>query len=463
MAPKQDEPAKPNDDGYEPQPVDNVDSYDQPDQAADVSTEQSADTTTPADEPVESTTDQPADDRAVNSVEPSLSTEPVATEPQPADSQTTYVNPNNDVAFGGAAASGLGQTGNSRRKKLAIGLLIGLLVILAIMAGLWFWYNSTSKVMGDAIDNLLAKPISSSQGDFNVVTTDADDVKVSGTFSTRQASDKSSEFTIKLNVDGNGMDVQVPLDVIAAANGDLYVKVSEVKQLLTDLLKSQNATSAEIQQMQTYFGGLISQVDDKWVKISKQELSDLMASSGSDQPDVGCTQSALQQFYSNPDQQNEIKKAFTDHPFLTVDKKLGSKDVDGHASLGYSLKANDDQAEAFGKAVEDSQLFKQLEKCGFSSDSTDSSSDNSSQKPTVNMEVWVDKWNHQFTQFSLSVKDKTSDVSINLRPSFDEPTGSITTPKDATTVTELKTQLQNSLAGLMLMSMSSQSSSVNFQ
>ncbi|HET6622691.1 MAG TPA: hypothetical protein VFG56_02035 [Candidatus Saccharimonadales bacterium] len=483
MAPKQDESTKPTDDGYEPQPVDTLgdsttpESSDQSIESNEESASQSDDSPDNQNEapvtdsdPVDDTDQSPASDTTVTSTSPADET--VASDDNQAqsnDSQTTYVNPNNSAAFGGAAAgTGLAKNGVSRRKKLLIGLLAGLVLILAILVGLWFWYNSTSKVMGDAIDQLLSKPITSSQGTFSLAdpTGTNGDIKVSGDFSSRQASDKSSEFTMKLRFNGDGTSVEVPLDVIAASNGDLYVKVSQVKQLLADLLKSQGASSADVKQMQTYFSGLISKVDDQWIKVSKDELNGLTSqASSTDQADVSCVQSTLQKFYADSGQQRQIKQAFSDHPFVKVDKKLGNKDISGHSSLGYSLKADENEGKAFAKAIEDSQLVEGLKKCGLSTDdsTSDSADDSSQQQPTVHMEVWVDRWNHQFTQFVLSVKDKTTDVSFSLQPSFDEPTGKIDIPSDATTLDQLRTELQQSFSGMMMSQLSSQSTAVTLQ
>lgn len=476
MAPKQDEPETPSNDNYEPQPVDNVDEFAETpqtvenedtlagdSQAADSSSGE-ADGATPADEDGAKQADQ------TESSEPSQTetNEPaVATsdgQSTPAETQTTYINPDNSSALAGAGAmSTMGKPGMSRRKKLVLAVVVGLIVVLAILAGLWFWYNSTNKVMGDAVSQLLSKPITSSQGNFSFADQSDNSLKLNGSFSTRQAADKSSEFTMKLNFNGGGADVQVPLDVIAAANGDLYVKVSQVKQLLGDVMKSQNATPAEVQQMQTYFGGLINKIDDKWVKISKTELDQLTSQASSSQADVSCAQTALQQFYASADQQNEIKKAFTEHPLFTIDKSLGSKTIDGHSSLGYSLSSDNAKADAFSKAVAGSQLAQNLKKCGDTFGDSTTGSNDSTDNPTVHAEAWVDRWNHQFTQLSLSVKDKTTDVSLNLKPSFDKPAGKIDTPQNFTTISELKTQLQQTLGGLMMAEMSAQSSSAILQ
>lgn len=470
MAPKQDEPTTPSNDNYEPQPVDNVSEFSEPTTSSETASSndssQSTDGPAPESDSAGSTDnvnpDLTGDTPDVTANEPAATSE-WPTQP-PTETQTTYVNPDNGAALAGATASGTStgaQPPKRSRKKVLVAVLAGLVVVLAILAGLWFWYNSTNKVLGDAISQLLSKPISSSQGDFNIADQSNGDVKLTGNFSTKQAADKSSEFTMKLNVQASGTDVQVPLDVIAASNGDLYIKVSQVKQLLSDLLKSQNATPAEIQQTQTYFGGLISKVDDKWIKVSQQELQDLTKQAGQNQADVSCAQTALQQFYGSADQQNEIKKAFADHPLFSVDKQLGSKDIDGHNSLGYSLSSDNAKADAFAKAVADSQLVKNLKKCGSFSDS--SSSDSSNSNPTVHAEAWVDRWNHQFTELSLSLKDKTTDLAINLRPSFNQPVAKVDIPNDATTITELKTQLQQTLSGLMMAEMSSQSSAISLQ
>jgi hypothetical protein len=241
----------------------------------------------------------------------------------------------------------------------------------------------------------------------------------------------ASEVNVKLAFTYDKKDYNLSGSGVYDKDANLYFKVNNVRKLL-DSLSTSDTTLPKV------FDDIIKKIDGKWVKISAKDMKDVSAESAQTQT---CTKNAMKKFQEDKAMATEVAKLYRDNKFITVSEKLGSKD----GSLGYVIDGDKAKAKSFDKGFKNTAIYKELKKCddSFSSnvDSllTDDPKDSSSGKSRVS--VWVSRWSHQLTKLELEGSSDESQGGLVVEPTFNQAVA-VTVPKDVTTISELKEDIE---------------------
>lgn len=320
-------------------------------------------------------------------------------------------------------------------KKALLAIVAAVLVVLLAGGAATYalWWNNPQKVMGDAVTNSLAFRGGSAKGSLTVKPKEGADVKF--------------DYTLKTDGKNMAMDATVLADMGAVNintsgsfvmhDGTFYVKVNDIKQTFETFLGDDESMAM--------YDKLIAMVDGKWVAITEADIKKW----GGDETDEAqqCFEKALNEFSNSEAQQKQVADAYRSNSFVVISDQLDDEEIDGRLSNHYVIDFDEAKANAFADAVQQTDVYKNVDKCtdGELSESDDAAepwSKNDSKGQTT-YELWVDKWNHSPTKVKVTALDTESDVEtvfesvLNLR---DVP--AITAPKADTTVKDLEAEIE---------------------
>lgn len=313
----------------------------------------------------------------------------------------------------------------SRRKLLIVSIIAALLLAAAALA-FNFWYQQPNKVVNDAIMNAINAKTVTHTG--TLTTTGETKLKV--TFNGSSASDRA-KLNAEVAFDVQGTNYTLAADALVDSKNDLYFKVKNIDKLIENYRRT---VSPESQQL---FDAIVAKVDDKWVKVSAQELKNYSPDAAQAQ---GCMTDAMQKLQDDPQVKSQLGDLYKRHQFITIEKQLGDKD----GSLGYVLGGNEAAAKAFAKGLRDTSIYKSLQKCdpSFTIDDKDlAKTDDSKGQKTPTVELWVSRWSHEITRATVKGDDGKTSYDVILQPAFNKSV-TIETPEDATTLKQLQEDVQ---------------------
>lgn len=327
----------------------------------------------------------------------------------------------------------------TKRKKIILGILVPVLLLLAIGGGAAFaMYNSSTKVVGDAITNALLAETAHIKGD----------AKVSGESEGRHVGvtvDYDIKSNNKLMQADLGVDVNVPpmsIDlsggIISDVSGDFYFKIDNAKQIFQNLFGiDTNSVDPSIDGANT----LVEMVDNKWVKVDAADLEESMTEEEKRQSE--CHERLAKDMSENRDLTREVTNVYRQHDFINADA-LDSDDI---SILHYKLTFDEEKAKSFAAEFKSTEIHKRLVDCDKEFEiKEDDIKKLISQVNKANIEVWIDRWSHQFTKISISGKEKSVNYSATMDTTFDQPVA-ILVPQDATPFKKIQEEYMNMLGG----------------
>lgn len=350
----------------------------------------------------------------------SLGGRPVQTGTRPLGRQTDTVTP---VASSTATqpttpTSSLGISGGGHKKKrlLLWGLISLAVVLLGLMLAYVYWYQNPAKMVSDALLNTLNAKSLTYTGTIARTGSTKVDVAVDG-----GASADGGTVNAKFGFDAQGKKYTFEGSGLTNDKSDLYFKIKNIDDLVS------NYRSAIPEQSHALFDQIIAKVDDKWIKVSSSDVKSYNADVAKAQK---CTIEAVKKLQSDEATKAELEAAYKSHPFITIDKNLGSKG----GSTGYTLKTNPSETKGFTQAYKTTSLYNTLKSCdsGFVIKGDDMFNGNA-----ASFNVWVDRWTHRLTTVEMT----RGTTTVALHPTFNAPV-SIATPKDATTLEQLQKDVQ---------------------
>ena len=312
------------------------------------------------------------------------------------------------------------------RKKGLFAGLIALIIVLIIAALTYAYvYQNPNKVLADGIMQALSSR----------------SVTYTGTFVTTSANKITADFNGSADSRGGSLDMKVHLNALnrkytidgsglLSDKGDLYFKVKNIDELVQNYRKSVPQSS------QGLFDQIVAKINDKWIKISSDDLK-------SYSPEVAtaqrCLTDAFKRMQSDETLRSEAVMAYKQHPFIIIEKTLGSKD----GSLGYLLSIDSAKAKSFATAFRATALYKTLHACDKNLElKVDDLKSDRPLNQNVNVELWVNNWTHQITK--VVVADKKNTTSLSVLPSFNKPV-SVAAPRESTTLEQLQKDVQELL------------------
>lgn len=347
----------------------------------------------------------------------------------PIDDEPTTVPPPN---FAGTAPSSPLEAPVKKTKKkwLVAGVIAAILVVLAGGSALAykFWYQNPEKVVTDGLVNAMAAETMKFKLTGDMKSSTPGTIMITGAL---KSGAFSADADMKMKV--SGTDVELKGSGLMDEKGDLYLKISNLNTLVDKALGQNKAQLPA--QMSSAIYGFVTKVNDKWVKISSDDLKTFSESMAKQQ---SCMSGTFKKLREDKAMKTEVSDLYKKHKFITVSKELGSKD----GSLGYELSSNDNQAKEFTKGLKDTQFYKSLHDCdkNFTIDENDAKDSTSSNNTKV--QVWISRWSHDITKVTAEVKDEAAPGTITFEPTFGEPV-TIETPNESMSVKELTQEITN--------------------
>lgn len=322
---------------------------------------------------------------------------------------------------------------SSKKRKLILagGVLAGLLLLGVGAITYSQWYQHPQKIITDSIINALQSDSLKYSGDVALSGDMAANVLVNGAIA-----NGAGIVSAKMTFDVQNKPLTLSADGLIDNKSDLYIKVKDVRKLADTYLAQLPDNS------RTIIDGLITSLDNKWVKISANELKTYSKDAGQAKE---CLTAIANKIQNDRAATREIGDAYRKNQFIVIAEKLGSKD----GSLGYSLSADKERAKAFTKAIKQTSIYKELIACDddFTLNENELFESNNKDSNDARIELWVDRWSHQVTK--LRVLNKTeNDVKaktiLELKPTFNQLVD-VAAPTSFTTLEQLTSDLQKTL------------------
>jgi hypothetical protein len=328
------------------------------------------------------------------------------------------------------------------KKPLIITLIIaGVLVLAGIGWMIWWfaYYSSDNKVLTDAFHNTLSTTEGTNETKITAkITNDgstASDVNIEANIKSSFSGD-----AIALDIDGkvsaSAVSISASANLVIHKNGEVYIKINYLDKLLSNL----GLTS-------DLLGGFdASKVSDKWIKISQDDLENLIPQTEINTNGYAkCVESAVTTLTEKKDTQKELLDIIKDSQVLTA-KRVGS-DQDG---IKFKLTGDINAAATFANKLVSMEIFQAFSSC-VAKLSTDTVLDSTADLPDwddivsqvnqlrsrlgVEVHFWVNASNHQPTRLLVSVESEGVELSLDTTSKADKP--EVTIPSDSTSLTSI--------------------------
>lgn len=344
-------------------------------------------------------------------------------------------------------------------KKVLVGVITAVVLAVLVAAAIVLynvWYQNPNRVVLDTLSNL-SKTTEANFDAKMAVKADNADVAISlkgGSADGQMSGD--AEVNMKTSSKSGEVDIKLGADVITETKDDkstVYFKVNDLDKVVDDLLEKsvdsnvekykkygypesslQRMRESSLTQAHTKIDPIVKLVNNKWIKTSADKNES-----------TSCYADAYAKLHDDKSIRKEVLNTYKEHPFMHVDKKLGSE----KGSLGYQFSIDEEAADKFSESIKDTDFGKTIKECGKSSKyksstSSSSKSKDSDEKPVV--EIWSNRWTHKLSKVSvtgsttkrsgLAGTKKTTDIKMELNLSY----GSVDKkdiPSDATDIEDL--------------------------
>lgn len=365
---------------------------------------------------------------------PSVEAEPTtASAEQSAFGNTPDPQPANAVPQPSVAPS----SPKKSKKKYIIGGVIALVLALLIAGGVLaynLWYQNPQKVLTDAMVNAVTAKSVGYDGTFSAEikpsgSSGSETIKYDVSFDGMSEA-KKGYVNVSLTAEGAGKTIKISGNGLFADNGDIYVKVKGLSELLTSVFGSASLPAS--------YSSFVTKIDDKWIKISSKELSDLDAST---QKSKDCSEKLLEKTKTDKSLVKEVGDVYRSNQFIVVKDKLPSK----NGSLGYSISGDKSVYKSFVSGVEKTSLYKQAKECNGNSLDLSSflgSADSSSSSDTKStMEVYVGRWSHNLTSLKVADTGKDTTAALNVNTNFNKDV-KVDIPSTSMSISDLKAEIE---------------------
>jgi hypothetical protein len=328
------------------------------------------------------------------------------------------------------------QPKKNKRKLLFVGIIAGLLVLLAGVGGaayfVYYLPNTPENVVRQALANALTQEELKNSG------------KLTGDLSIKGQSGVNANVNFSISKDkasGLALNVKsygVTADIITKDGKTIYVKVGGLNGL-DQLLKqySDNFQLGEYSGLLEALSPLTTKINNQWYEIDDSLLGSTQDLSKSLSGDIGLSQQDI----------DKIVDIYLDNEFIVVDKKGATVEIDGKSATEYQVHIDGQKLKSFAVELKNANI-KDLE---LTDDDINQINEfvnkyNLSEYPFT---VWIDDAKN-FVQFSYSHKYSTAEVNLKLTMTDQGSDVNIETPKDSKSVFELMTDVQPLLESLEL-------------
>jgi hypothetical protein len=269
----------------------------------------------------------------------------------------------------------------------------------------------------------------------------------------------TKDMTMKVSIDGKAVDsegmlhakavietrgaaekMSLKLEGSALYKDEIaYIKLDNVKEIFDTYLAQMPMLDAQTMKQVTK---IINKIDGQWVSIKASDYEDVSKEVSEQQT---CISDASKKLSNDKEARRELTNLYSENRIIEVKDKLGSDDEKIDGSLGYEIGINNDATRAFIEGIGDTAYGKALKECD---DTIDFKKIADSFKETekdsdveVKTRIWVSRFGHEITQFSMSAKEGDSVASFIAKPEFNTDV-TIDAPKDAISLKDLIAEIQ---------------------
>lgn len=328
------------------------------------------------------------------------------------------------------------KTPNKKKKLIIGGIIAGAVLLLGggTYTAYALWYQNPEKVLTDAVTNAIKAKTATYQG---AIIADSSDVKIKVELDGVEAGLSSRETNAKITITAQGKDFKLNGSGLADKDGNVFFKVSNLKAVIDQTLGATGMTSA--------FDGLIEKIDNKWIRISADDLAEFSKEASDTKK---CASDVLKKLDTDKPTRDEFASIYGKNKFIVVDSDLPARTIAGVDSMGYKLSIDRAVAKSFVEAINKTQLVKDLQKCD---DSFKLDAESITEEPdngvTTTVEVSVSRWSHEFTQLKFDAKNKSGSASATIEPLFNKDV-KVVAPTDFLTLKQLQAEIESAMTAI---------------
>lgn len=360
----------------------------------------------------------PAESSELQPAQPAAADAAGAAAPGPADEQPRDEVGDHAPSFASQPTPlPVGAPAKKSRKKLLIVLGVILALLLAGAGTVFALYNNPDKVLGDALSKVLLAENLSGKGGLRVSDDDG-----SATIGFDFQGNDQTGYTLNADIKSriNDTPFEMTAAFIASKEGDVYFKVSNVRDALQNLEGLVESGR---------FDTVIALVDNKWIKVPAEDLE-----RDKDRANIQeCVAKIDQEIKRNGSLSTEVRDAYRANPFFVIDSTLKPESVNGVDSLHYKLRIDTAALRTFITDAKQTELYKKIQACDkeFELDENDIA-ESLKDSGKADIQVWIGRWSHEFTRVKVagSGEDKMT-YDLTLEPRFNQPVN-VTVPAEAT-------------------------------
>ena len=328
------------------------------------------------------------------------------------------------------------------RKKILLmigGVLVGVLMLGGLVGAVLYRNekNKPENVLAESVKNLLITK---------------DDQRFETTSKIKLANETLGvkEVELKMDIQNSGMNAQADFEMNLSVlrlrgavqvrdNGDIYVKVKDLPALLSSDLAAGTGIPEEMKTK-------LSELDDKWVEIKKEDIAELSGSSEYSDTYDKCMKS-LYGLKEDKDFGKLVGDAYKDNRFMKVNNS-SEEVVDGAKLLKIEVGLDQNVAKTFGENVGNSEQIKSIVKSCDTAGSTASQAETEESDDFQNgkMTVWIDRGKRKIKMIEMSGETTQKDredagiESLNFKIKIAEPKVKIEKPTDSINIKDLLAQ-----------------------
>lgn len=260
--------------------------------------------------------------------------EPRPTQPADVDPAEATINPTQTVVveFSGSAAQPVetatpaeGASEKKSKKGLIIGVIIGAIILIggAITAAVLALTSNKPDVVALAIQRIMNGETPANLAidggiDIHINSEGAPIKRINvGLDSAIITESLINKTTASLTLtDSNNEEIDVTVDEVYAADGDLFIKVDGLSDIFeaSGLFNLPTMTGDIIGEETVTVSSLIKGVDDEWIRISLDEISEISKSYVSEESPLSCLSSVASNLSKNTNTAAEI---YGKYPFIS--------------------------------------------------------------------------------------------------------------------------------------------------
>lgn len=366
---------------------------------------------------------------APESLEP-VNTPPVNPEPE-ASPQAFETSVQDSITYEPVVAES--QPSKKPKKGLVIGAIIAaVLVVLAGGAAFAYTniYQNPDKVVTDALVNVLNARTATATGSLSVQSDDYEaTIAIDG-----KAHETAGEVAVTISYTADGNTVNIKGAGHFSAEGDLFVKVENAREIIEPLIGEMGETTA--------FDALFEKVDGNWIKIAADDLGTVNEEYERAQV---CFEELAADIKNDNSLSREVADLYSANKFIVINESLGSRDIKGVGSLGYVVDIDEAKTKGFISGLGATKIGEKIRSCDDQVDfneMAESIEAETSETASGRVEVWVSRFGHEFTEVNAAGTSDGVQVELLLNPVFNKEVN-IEAPANALTFEEIQTDIQN--------------------